>query len=170
MTQYSVMTCVLAAFLAGCPADETADTTPDPIDDTETVPDTTPDDTDTVEPEPQTVLGQWDLRLYEVPGGGIVGSTLENSVLFLDKGEVNIFGDCNTCSATYTAGADALSIDVIACTRRACTESEETEFFAALENVWSWSREDDTLRLSYDGGGPKDEGVIELTFVPPETL
>lgn len=155
-----------ATPLLACTGDDDEPSESTPPDDTAPVANPTAD-TSAPPVEPLTLVGQWELRLYELDNGGTVGSKLVNRVEFNDDDTVTFLGDCNSCSADYTAGVDALNIGSPKCTQRACLETEQAQYFPALQNTWRWSRTESTLRLGYAGGGPGNGGTMEFTLVEP---
>ena len=91
--------------------------------------------------------------------GGVVSALdgVEVFTVFGDDGRVSGSGGCNQFTGAYTVQGDALAIGPLAATLRACLAPEgvgeqETAFFAAMDQVATWSVREGRLRLrSADG-------------------
>jgi heat shock protein HslJ len=67
---------------------------------------------------------------------------------FAADGKVQLVADCNRCSAGYSAGASALSVSPMACTRAYCQSSPlDTDFAQLVSAATTWSVGADQLTL-----------------------
>ena len=72
-------------------------------------------------------------------------------------------GGCNRYGARYTAGDDTMSIDVVFSTFVNCEQYDRLEgrYFEALEKVHSYTADQTTLHLYYEGGN-----VLDFVKIP----
>lgn len=110
------------------------------------------------DPDRPLVGTHW--RVDSLISGDAVSSTpasAQASLTFGEDGTVAVRGGCNTGSATYTAGADGVSIGPVGMTRMAC-DDERGELERAVLQVLDAGDlqvtiEADRLTLSGEGGG-----------------
>jgi heat shock protein HslJ len=75
------------------------------------------------------------------------------TVEFGPDGRLAVKADCNRCTAAYTAGAQDLSVGLMACTRAACGSAPLDNTFTGLVSSSStWSIPADSLQLRSASG------------------
>jgi heat shock protein HslJ len=127
------------------------------------------DDADTsllvYEADPSTLVGDWTATGVN-NGSDAVESNAQTEALtatFAEDGTLSGSGGCNTFNAGYTVeGADGLIIGPIASTRMACSDdvmAAESAYFAALENVATYSVSAGTLTLR------DADGATQVTYI-----
>lgn len=101
----------------------------------------------------------WKLREISRPDGTARGtSDLNITLSFNNQGGITGLSTCNGFGGMYSVGVNnGLILTEIISTLRACEEQElnelESEYFAALNTVTSYTTDGSTLRLSYANGG-----------------
>ncbi len=104
---------------------------------------------------PPLVDTQWRLVLLgDAPVHAADAQHAAHLVFVSDGLRVQGSGGCNRITGTYRQDGDALTIDQVASTRKACAQGMETEatFLAGLERVRRWAIAGKRLTLWDEGG------------------
>lgn len=107
----------------------------------------------------QSLAGaSWEAILFN-DGAAVVSATgVQITVAFSADGQLSGFGGCNEYAATYTTGAaNAIQIDPLVATQKACTEpanvmEQESQYFVALQSAMVYQAQGELLEMQNGNG------------------
>jgi putative lipoprotein len=104
----------------------------------------------------ETALAGTEWRLSDLAGTNVVPNS-KATLKFDDDGKVSGNGNCNNFSGPVTIQGSSIQFGPIASTKKACDEAalntEESAYFAALQNAESFTVEGTTLSIQVKGKG-----------------